>query len=123
MEFHHIGKRVKYFRERAGLTQAELAEQVGKTAHHITQIERGIALPSLPMFYDIAKVLGVPTDSFFMDHDELCAQYALLEQVQRLDQYHHEDVIRAFEIVHSIGCCLWLPPQDKKPEDGEPNPG
>ena len=74
MEFHHIGKRVKYFRERAGLTQAELAEQVGKTAHHITQIERGIVLPSLPMFYDIAKVLGVPTDSFFMDHDELCAQ-------------------------------------------------
>ena len=114
MELQHIGQRIKYFRERAGLTQAQLAEQIGKTTHHLTQIERDLSLPSLPMFYHIAKVLRVPTDSFFIDSDKLSAQFALLEQVRQLDQYHHEDIIRTFEVLHSIGCCYIIPTQEKQ---------
>ncbi|BCI61431.1 anaerobic benzoate catabolism transcriptional regulator [Eubacteriaceae bacterium CHKCI005] len=102
MNFYNIGKRVKYFREQAGMTQAQLAEKMDKTPHHITQIERGLSLPGLMMFYNLAQLFGVPTDSFFMDEDKLRAQFALLEVVGRLDRLRHDEIIRAFEALYAI---------------------
>lgn len=124
MKFYNIGKRIKYFREKAGLTQAQFGEAIRKSPHHITQIERGLSLPSLPMFFDIARVLNVPMDGFFIDDDKLSAEIALISEARRLDQFHHDDIVKAFEIIYSMGCSFTMPAHREddahpKKKDGE----
>lgn len=43
--YEKIGKRVKEARERSGMTQAELAENVGISVTYISSIERGLSFP------------------------------------------------------------------------------
>lgn len=46
-------------RERAGMTQEELAVETGLTQGYISQIERGKRIPSLKTLLKISAVLGV----------------------------------------------------------------
>lgn len=56
---------VRHHRERAGLTQAELAERIDKSLDTIGRIERGGAAPSFDVLDDLSRVLGVPVREFF----------------------------------------------------------
>jgi transcriptional regulator with XRE-family HTH domain len=51
---------LKNYRERLGLTQKEVAEQVGIISEYYSQIERGrIALPNTELRRAISRVLGI----------------------------------------------------------------
>lgn len=52
-----LGHRVRSFRLRRGLTQSELAEQVGCSNHFVSGIERGVDSPSLLTLERIAEAL------------------------------------------------------------------
>ena len=52
-------------RRHAGLTQAELAEKIGRTDEAISNIERGKSLPRLETLWAIAKALNLPLYNFF----------------------------------------------------------
>ena len=56
------GQKIRVARERKGLTLAQLAEQVGKTAPYISDIERGNRRGSYETLKRIAKVLGLKVD-------------------------------------------------------------
>jgi transcriptional regulator with XRE-family HTH domain len=56
------GQKIRVARERKGLTLAQLAEQVGKTAPYISDIERGNRRGSYETLERIAKVLGLKVD-------------------------------------------------------------
>ena len=58
MKAYHFGDRLKYFRKTAGLTQAALAEKVGISTHHVTQIERGLTLPRPEHIYQAVQGAG-----------------------------------------------------------------
>ncbi|RRN63457.1 helix-turn-helix domain-containing protein [Caulobacter sp. 602-1] len=60
-----VGAMVRHHRERAGLTQAELADRVGKALETIGRIERGQAAPSFDTLESFAKVLEVDARDFF----------------------------------------------------------
>jgi len=45
-------------RKEARLTQAELAKRIGANRAYISQIEKGITVPSVATFYRIAAALG-----------------------------------------------------------------
>lgn len=53
-----IGVRVKAARRVTGLTQAALAEAVGRTTEAISNVERGRSLPPLDLLERIAQVLA-----------------------------------------------------------------
>ena len=55
-----FGERVKMLRRAAGMTQADLAEAIGKHKTTITHIEAGNQQTLLPDVYLIARALGVP---------------------------------------------------------------
>jgi transcriptional regulator with XRE-family HTH domain/KaiC/GvpD/RAD55 family RecA-like ATPase len=65
-----LGLRLKEFRRRRGLSQAELARLVGVTASNISQVESNLIYPSLPALIKMAEVLAVDLSSFFEDRQE-----------------------------------------------------
>jgi transcriptional regulator with XRE-family HTH domain len=65
-----LGLRLKEFRRKRGVSQAELARLVGVTASTISQIEGEIIYPSLPALFKIAEVLAVEVASFFEGAEE-----------------------------------------------------
>jgi transcriptional regulator with XRE-family HTH domain len=62
-----LGKRLKTLRNERGLTLVQLGEQVGLSASHLSQIERGVAMPSLVSLAVIARTLDVEVGHFFED--------------------------------------------------------
>lgn len=60
-----IGARIKALRKQAGLTQEQLAEQVGLDSRHLSRLEVGQHFPSLDSLERIAAALNVPLVEFF----------------------------------------------------------
>jgi transcriptional regulator with XRE-family HTH domain len=56
---------VRHHRERVGLTQAELADRIGKALETVGSIERGKSAPSFETLNDLSEALGVPVREFF----------------------------------------------------------
>lgn len=63
-----IGSNIKTYRLHHHLTQAELAKAVGVTAHHISRIENGKAMPSLPVLCRLADALSAPLHALLTVH-------------------------------------------------------
>lgn len=63
----NLGKRLKALRNEHGLTLAQLGQRVGLSASYLSQIERNVAMPSLPRLTTIARALGVEVRYFFED--------------------------------------------------------
>ena len=57
-----VSKRIIAERERAGMSQIDLAKMVGLGPSTISQIEAGINTPSLPVIQKIAEVLQLSLD-------------------------------------------------------------
>lgn len=62
--------RIKEYRARHDLTQAQLAEQVGVRRETIVFLEKGKYNPSLKLAHDIAVVLDASIDELFIFEDE-----------------------------------------------------
>ena len=61
----HLGSVVRAARQRAALTQEELAARIDRTPESVSNIERGVHLPTLETLADLGRVLGVPLPEFF----------------------------------------------------------
>ncbi len=67
MDLKAVGRRIKAARERAGLTQEDLAERANLSTTHISCIERGVKPPKLDTFVVIANALNVSSDVLLQD--------------------------------------------------------
>ena len=56
---------IREHRERAGMTQSELARRVGVRRETILHLENGRYNPSLKLAMDIAAVFGVTVEALF----------------------------------------------------------
>ncbi len=56
---------LKAARTAAGLTQADLAEQVGVTRKTINTVENGVFIPSTVLSLKLARALGVRVEDLF----------------------------------------------------------
>ncbi|RBI83877.1 transcriptional regulator [Rhodosalinus halophilus] len=61
----HVGKRIRQRRWLAGMTQQQLAEQVGIKFQQIQKYETGANRVSASRLWDIADALQVPVSFFF----------------------------------------------------------
>ena len=62
MDYYRIGQQVRKFRKAHGLSQEQLAEQVGISVTHMSHIETGNTKLSLPVLVDLANALEVSAD-------------------------------------------------------------
>lgn len=65
-----LGKKVRYLRERDGLSQSELAQALGlseSSKGFISEIESGKKLPRAELLLRLADLFGVTTDYLLRD--------------------------------------------------------
>ena len=62
--------RMRAARAALGLTQADLAKQVGASRQTISMIEAGAHNPTLRLCIDIARALGTDLNSLFWEESE-----------------------------------------------------
>ncbi|MFH9671463.1 helix-turn-helix domain-containing protein [Streptomyces sp. NPDC017405] len=60
-----IGDRIRHYR--GGRRQEAVAGLVGISPDYLSQIERGLRVPSLPILYALAQELGVPAAALLSD--------------------------------------------------------
>jgi transcriptional regulator with XRE-family HTH domain len=65
-----IGREVRSFREKLGLTIAELAKAADMSAGMLSKIENGATSPSLASLQALAKALQVPVTALFKSFEE-----------------------------------------------------
>ena len=63
-----IGDEIRQFRRARGLTLVQLADAIGKTPGFLSQIERGLAKPSLKTLQAMGRALDVNV-SWFFEHE------------------------------------------------------
>ena len=64
-EYKKLGLRIKYLREKAGLTQEQLAEKCGISLDFLGKIEVNINKPGLKTVFKVAKALNLPAKELF----------------------------------------------------------
>ncbi len=66
-----LSKNIKRFREKAGYSQAQLAEKIDASQNHIYQLEGGVRFPSASMLDKLAKALNVEFYELFFNYEKL----------------------------------------------------
>jgi transcriptional regulator with XRE-family HTH domain len=65
-----IGREVRAFRTKLGLTVADLAAATGLSLGMLSKIENGATSPSLTTLQALSRALGVPVTAFFRRYEE-----------------------------------------------------
>jgi transcriptional regulator with XRE-family HTH domain len=65
-----LGKNIKFFRARRGLSQAGLAEKADMSITFLSTIERGVKFPMPDVLSKIADALGVEVNELFLANVE-----------------------------------------------------
>ena len=80
-----MGDRIRDSRKRLGLTQDQLSEKLDITVAYMSEIERGLKMPSMQLFIKIVEILDVSAD------------YLLRDSVCRGILYPDKEISRKFE--------------------------
>ena len=86
-----IGNRVRYNRNRIGITQEELAERANLSRVHISYLECGERLPSLEGLISIANALGVSSDEL-LGESLIAAEHGMDGEINILKDCSPEEI-------------------------------
>jgi len=95
----NIGRRIREARTKRGMTQEQLAERTDITIVYLSELERGLKLPSLTVFVRIAETLHVSTDSLLRDDLESGKEYIYDDLTKKLERLSPKQRIAVSEII------------------------
>lgn len=101
MDLRAIGARIKAAREKAGMTQEDLAAALEMSPTHISVIERGVKSPKLETLVNIANALNVSSDTLLQDvvnhaTDGIASELSVaISKLSKKDQERMLNAIRA----------------------------
>lgn len=75
-----IGEQVKTAREKARLTQEQLAERIEVSPHYISDLERGVVGISLATLRRLCVTLGISADQILFGKTRLEGDFSALER-------------------------------------------
>lgn len=61
-----IGKRIQRRRKERGYTQEKLSELIGVSQNHLSEIERGVSVPTTQNIFKICDILGETPDFYLI---------------------------------------------------------
>ena len=90
-----LGKKIKQLRFKAGLTQEQLAEQLGIGPQAVSKWENAVAMPDITTLPLLAEIFGVSIDDLF----DLSTEQRLNRIENRMDREAElpPDVFRDYE--------------------------
>lgn len=87
---------IRQLRKKALFTQEKLAEAVGISLRHMSDIERGVSFPSPEKLEQIASVLGIPSYVLFLPDETMKAELIFNHEYKSiLDKEINEALERA----------------------------
>ena len=94
----HVGKRVRHRRWLIGMTQQQLAEQVGIKFQQIQKYETGANRVSASRLWDIADTLDVPVSFFFegLEEEEKAAADKSMLPADLMGDKEALDLVRSY---------------------------
>ena len=102
MDMIAIGSKIKEARERAHLTQEELAEIIDISPTHMSVIERGVKTPKLDTFVKIVKALNLSADALLLDGMEQVNDSIVAELSVRLGRLTDENQNRILNAIRAL---------------------
>ena len=84
MERAALGQRIRESRIKKGYTQQELADRAEIGVVYISEIERGVKMPSLNIFIKIVDTLDVSADYVLRDELSSGKEYISMEITEKL---------------------------------------
>ena len=102
MDMIAIGSKIKEARERAHLTQEELAEIIDISPTHMSVIERGVKTPKLDTFVKIVKALNLSADALLLDGMDQINDSIVAELSVRLGRLSDEDQNRILNAIRAL---------------------
>lgn len=78
-----IGSKIREWRREEGLTLAVLADRVGLSTGYVSQVERGLANPSLEVLKRLADAVGHTVGELFSNASEEPGGYSVSKRGQR----------------------------------------
>ena len=102
MDMIAIGSKIKEARERAHLTQEELAEIIDISPTHMSVIERGVKTPKLDTFVKIVKALNLSADALLLDGMDQVNDSIVAELSVRLGRLSDEDQNRILNAIRAL---------------------
>lgn len=64
----NIRKNLINLRKKKGLTQGDIADEIGKTKTGVASWEQGLSLPDITILYELSKFYKVPMEYFYEEH-------------------------------------------------------
>ncbi len=102
MDMIAIGSKIKEARERAHLTQEELAEIIDISPTHMSVIERGVKTPKLDTFVKIVKALNLSADALLLDGMDQVNDSIVAELSVRLGRLTDEEQNRILNAIRAL---------------------
>ena len=102
MDMISIGSKIREARERAHLTQEQLAEIVDISPTHMSVIERGVKTPKLDTFVRIANALGVSADALLQDGVDHTNESIMVELSIRIGRLPHKEQTRILNAIRAL---------------------
>ena len=86
MERPIMGDREKELRKKRRLTQEQLAEKIGVSLQYVSEIERGLSMPSMQVFLKLLEVLDASADYLLRDMGSCANPYGDKQIAARLER-------------------------------------
>ena len=108
IDYYAIGQRIRQIRKARGLSQDQLAEQVGISTVHVSHIENANTKLSLPVFVRLTEVLQVPADELLQGAVPVRRQQAEEDILRLLDSCDLQQLRILRDVLRSVKDSLVL---------------
>ena len=99
MDKADLGKKLREARLKKGYTQQVLAEKADVAEMYISQLERGLKMPSMNLFIKLITALDISSDYILRDEIPSGKEYVYDEFTQKLDTLTPKQRRAAMEIL------------------------
>jgi len=90
-----VGERIKYFREKKGITVNKLANLSGVSQSYLRDIELGKKQPTVEYLSFICEGLGITLETFFVDEDKKSEFDSIIDMLDESQKDALKEFIKA----------------------------